>query len=126
MPIYEYRCEACGHEEEFLQKISAEPLTDCPACGKPELKRKISAAAFRLKGGGWYETDFKNSNQKNLAGERDAKGGDSGGKSDSGSTDKSGGDKAAATKTAEKPAAAKPAGKPTAKPSSSGSASGGS
>ncbi|NKN33071.1 FmdB family zinc ribbon protein [Marichromatium bheemlicum] len=66
MPIYEYRCEACGHEMEALQKISDAPLTDCPACGKSELKKQISAAGFRLKGGGWYETDFKQGKKKNL------------------------------------------------------------
>jgi putative FmdB family regulatory protein len=60
MPVYEYECQACGHYLETLQKISEPPLTDCPVCGKPELKKLISAAGFRLKGGGWYETDFKN------------------------------------------------------------------
>jgi putative FmdB family regulatory protein len=66
MPIYEYRCERCGHELEALQKISDAPLTDCPACGESALKKLISAAAFRLKGGGWYETDFKKDGKKNL------------------------------------------------------------
>ncbi len=59
MPIYEYRCEKCGHELEALQKMSDDPLTDCPACGAPSLRKQISAAGFRLKGSGWYETDFK-------------------------------------------------------------------
>ena len=59
MPIYEYQCEACGHDFETLQKISDAPLTECPQCGKAALKKLISAPAFRLKGGGWYETDFK-------------------------------------------------------------------
>ena len=67
MPIYEYQCEACGNNLEALQKISAAPLLDCPECGEPALKKKISAAAFRLKGGGWYETDFKTGNKKKLA-----------------------------------------------------------
>ena len=67
MPIYEYRCSACGHELEKLQKISDEPLRKCPECGKPELVKLVSAAGFRLAGGGWYETDFKSRNQKNLA-----------------------------------------------------------
>lgn len=70
MPIYEYQCQDCGHQKEALQKLSDGPLVDCPACGQPRLKKKISAAGFRLKGGGWYETDFKKTNQKNLAGER--------------------------------------------------------
>ena len=66
MPIYEYRCDACGHELESLQKMSDAPLTDCPSCGEPRLKKMISAAGFRLKGGGWYETDFKAGGKKNL------------------------------------------------------------
>lgn len=69
MPIYEYQCQACGHEYEALQKYSDAPLTDCPACNKPELVKKISAAGFRLKGGGWYETDFKSGSKKNVVGE---------------------------------------------------------
>ncbi len=66
MPIYEYRCEECGHEMDALQKLSDAPLTDCPECGKPALKKLISAAGFRLKGSGWYETDFKSGSKKNL------------------------------------------------------------
>ncbi len=69
MPIYEYECKACGHRLEKLQKVSATPLTECPACEKPELARLISAAGFRLAGGGWYETDFKSGGKKNLAGD---------------------------------------------------------
>ncbi|MGQ9427423.1 FmdB family zinc ribbon protein [Gilvimarinus sp. F26214L] len=69
MPIYEYQCQSCNHEFEALQKISDPLLTDCPACEKPELRKKVSAAAFRLKGGGWYETDFKTGKKKNVAGE---------------------------------------------------------
>ncbi|MEE4639502.1 MAG: zinc ribbon domain-containing protein [Wenzhouxiangella sp.] len=71
MPIYEYRCQACGHELEKLQKLSDVPLVDCPACGKPALTKLISAAGFRLKGGGWYETDFKKDGKRNLAGDSD-------------------------------------------------------
>jgi putative FmdB family regulatory protein len=67
MPIYEYQCEACGHYLETLQKISDPPLTDCHKCGKPALKKLVSAAGFRLKGGGWYDTDFKTGNKKNVA-----------------------------------------------------------
>lgn len=77
MPIYEYQCQACEHEIEMLQKLSDAPLTDCPECGKPELKKKISAAGFRLKGGGWYETDFKTGNKKNLVGGADKAAGSS-------------------------------------------------
>jgi len=72
MPIYEYRCSSCGHELEKLQRMSDEPLRDCPDCGRPELRRLISAAGFRLKGSGWYETDFKSGNRRNLA-ESDSK-----------------------------------------------------
>ena len=87
MPIYEYECQACGHNFEALQKISDALLTDCPACNEPQLKKQVTAAAFRLKGGGWYETDFKaGDKKKNLAGEAnkasDSKGG-SGGSGDS-------------------------------------------
>lgn len=60
MPIYEYECKACGHEMEAIQKMSDPVLTDCPICEKKELSKLISAAGFRLKGNGWYETDFKN------------------------------------------------------------------
>ncbi|WP_416140687.1 FmdB family zinc ribbon protein [Halomonas sp. HK25] len=69
MPIYEYECKACGQRLEKLQKLSAAPLTDCPACAAPELVRLVSAAGFRLAGGGWYETDFKSGSKKNLAGD---------------------------------------------------------
>jgi putative FmdB family regulatory protein len=59
MPIYEYRCGACGKEHEVLQKVSERPLTKCPSCGKPKLQKLLSAAGFQLKGSGWYATDFK-------------------------------------------------------------------
>ena len=64
MPIYEYACRTCGHEFEELQKISEKPLLKCPSCGNKSLVKKVSAAAFRLKGGGWYETDFKTKAKK--------------------------------------------------------------
>ena len=67
MPIYEYQCESCGHSLEALQKISDAPLLDCPACGAANLQKLVSAASFRLKGGGWYETDFKTGDKKQLA-----------------------------------------------------------
>ena len=59
MPIYEYLCENCGKELEIIQKISEDPLVDCPECGKSSLRKKISAVGFQLKGTGWYATDFK-------------------------------------------------------------------
>ncbi len=61
MPIYEYRCKACGYEKEYLQRMSDAPLTDCPKCGKRTFDKLMSAAGFQLKGSGWYATDFKNS-----------------------------------------------------------------
>jgi putative FmdB family regulatory protein len=67
MPFYEYRCGSCGHEFEAMQKMSDAPLTDCPGCEKTELVKLVSAAGFRLKGGGWYETDFKGKSKKKEA-----------------------------------------------------------
>lgn len=69
MPFYEYQCKSCGHDLEAMQKISDPPLKKCPHCGKSQLQRLMSAPVFRLKGGGWYETDFKGDqdNKRNLA-----------------------------------------------------------
>ena len=69
MPIYEYRCEACGHRLDALQKIADDPLTDCPSCSEAALRRLVSAPNFRLAGKGWYETDFKSDKEtrRNLA-----------------------------------------------------------
>jgi putative FmdB family regulatory protein len=73
MPFYEYQCAACGHHHEELQKVADRPLRKCPACGRARLRRLISAPVFRLKGGGWYETDFKNDkdSQRNIAGDKE-------------------------------------------------------
>ena len=73
MPIYEYRCDNCGHQLEAIQKLSEEPLKACPQCKTDSLVKKISAAGFRLKGSGWYETDFKTGGKKNIAGDSAAK-----------------------------------------------------
>jgi putative FmdB family regulatory protein len=73
MPIYEYRCGACGREHEVLQKVSEPPLTDCPACGKPQLQKLLTAAGFQLKGSGWYATDFKAGAKKSEDKKADAK-----------------------------------------------------
>jgi putative FmdB family regulatory protein len=88
MPIYEYQCKSCSHQLEAIQKISEEPLKFCPECGEPQLTKLVSAAGFRLKGGGWYETDFKGSSdkKKNLAGEGKGESGKSETKSDSSSS----------------------------------------
>jgi len=64
MPIYEYRCAECGHQDEHLQKVSEPQLSDCPSCGKPFYQKQLSAAGFHLKGSGWYATDFKGSGKK--------------------------------------------------------------
>lgn len=69
MPLYEYVCRTCGNDLESLQKFSDPPLTDCPECGAAALVKKISAAGFRLKGGGWYETDFKQDKRRNVVGD---------------------------------------------------------
>ncbi len=68
MPIYEYRCDACGHEMELIQKMSDDPMKDCPVCKESKLKKLISAAGFRLKGSGWYETDFKKTKKSSASG----------------------------------------------------------
>ncbi|AMA45080.1 FmdB family zinc ribbon protein [Pseudomonas monteilii] len=68
MPLYDYHCASCDHRLEALQKISAAPLVDCPACQAPTLKKQLSVPGFRLGGTGWYETDFKTGAKKNLAG----------------------------------------------------------
>ena len=103
MPIYEYQCQACGHVFEAIQKMADEPLKKCPECNKLKLTKLVSAAGFRLSGGGWYETDFKSSKKKNVtdsgsAGESKtggtASGGDSktsGGSAGSGGSKSSGG-----------------------------------
>ena len=72
MPIYGYACQHCGHTLDALQKMADGPLVYCPECDQPQLKRQLSAPRFRLKGQGWYETDFKKDNQRNLAGEKEA------------------------------------------------------
>ena len=73
MPIYEYQCDDCNHALDALQKVNDKPLVDCPECGKNTLRRLISAPNFRLKGEGWYETDFKKENRKNVADQKDEK-----------------------------------------------------
>ena len=72
MPIYEYRCASCGHQQEFLLKVSDAPLTVCTKCGKPSFSKMVTAAGFHLKGSGWYATDFKNAGAKPAAKPADA------------------------------------------------------
>jgi len=90
MPIYEYQCSECAHEFEALQKMSDDPLKVCPHCQQAALVKKVSAAGFRLAGGGWYETDFKSGNKKNLAGDKSSSAKSSGGDSSKPSTSSSG------------------------------------
>lgn len=118
MPIYEYVCRECGHELEKLQKLSDKPLTDCSACGEPALKRKVSAAGFRLAGGGWYETDFKSDGKRNLAGDQTANGG---AKKDGGDAAASGSKDGKADKSTDKSDKADKAGKKTKSESATGS-----
>ena len=99
MPIYEYQCVDCGHQLDALQKISEPPLLNCPQCLTDSLKRLISAPQFRLKGSGWYETDFKKDKHRNLAG--DSKPADS---ADNKAADKKPDSKDSAPKTTEKKA----------------------
>ena len=91
MPIYEYQCEACGHKLEKLQKLSDDPLKLCPYCEKHEMKKLVSAVAFRLKGSGWYETDFKTGDKKNVSSSDNASSASGGSSDSSGGSSKSGG-----------------------------------
>jgi len=117
MPIYEYQCNACGEKLEKLQKISDPVLLDCPLCSQPALQKMVTAAGFRLKGSGWYETDFKTEGKRNLAGDQESS--DTASAGSKAAADKSADEnKAAADKSAgsdskkAKPASAsKPAGK---------------
>ena len=102
MPIYEYFCTECGKQSEISHRMSDPPATDCPACGKPALTKQMSAAGFRLKGGGWYETDFKSGGKRNLAegGGSSSSGGDGGSSSGSASSSGSGAPAASSTPAA--------------------------
>ena len=73
MPIYEYRCSGCGHQQEYIQKVNDPQHTQCPACGKETFSKMLSAAGFQLKGSGWYATDFKGSGSKPASKTADAK-----------------------------------------------------
>ena len=91
MPIYAYQCQDCGHDLEAIQKVADPQLVDCPACKRPGLKKKLTAGAFRLSGGGWYETDFKTGDRKrNLVGESATAAPDTAAKADSGTQKSSG------------------------------------
>lgn len=118
MPIYGYACKNCDHQFDALQKMADDVLVDCPACDEPQLKRQLSAPRFRLKGKGWYETDFKKDNQRNLAGDTDPAKADK--KTDE-KADKKADEKA--DKKADKKSEAKSTAKSTSESSSSSSGS---
>jgi len=109
MPIYEYKCSACSHELESLQKFSDAPLVTCPACGKDALTKLVSAAGFQLKGSGWYQTDFRGSGAKPAT--KAGTGKTEAGAAESGTADKGKGDADRNTAPTEgaKSAEAKPA-----------------
>jgi len=113
MPIYAYKCESCGHQQDILQKVSDPVLTSCPACGQPSFSKQITAAGFQLKGSGWYVTDFRNNGsapaRKDAGKEPAAEGGTASG---------------AAAQPASEPAASPPSSTPPAAGGSSPAAGG--
>ncbi|MCC5871775.1 MAG: zinc ribbon domain-containing protein [Gammaproteobacteria bacterium] len=115
MPIYEYQCDSCGASFEAIQKFSDAPLVECRKCGAQGVRKLLSAPSFRLKGGGWYETDFKKGNQRNVV-KKDTDGGGSSGGSDSSGGSGSKSDSAGKSDSSAKPSSG----------SDSGSKSGGS
>jgi putative FmdB family regulatory protein len=126
MPIYAYRCAACGHTKDLLRKLSDPPLADCPACGEPRFEKQVTAAGFQLKGSGWYATDFRNPPAKPAAGKPEAGKPETGkpetGKPDAGKSDVDKAGKGAGNGT---PApAASPAVTPSAAPAASPAAAG--
>ena len=128
MPFYEYQCKNCGHDLEAMQKISDPPLKKCPHCGKSQLQRLMSAPVFRLKGGGWYETDFKGDqdNKRNLADQPDADKPKDEPKDKAKEGDKSADAKTTDAKAPEAKEAAKPSDKAADKPAAKASGDGGS
>ncbi len=131
MPFYEYQCKSCGHTMEAMQKVNDSPLKKCPDCGKSQLTRLMSAPVFRLKGGGWYETDFKGEQdrKKNLADrpEADAAKDEKKPAADAKAADAKTGDAGTKEKDAAKPAekaADKPAGKAAGEPAKKASGNG--
>ena len=107
MPIYEYQCDACMHKFEVIQKVSDPLLTQCPACSKSKLRKLVSAAAFQLKGTGWYATDFKDKPKAGKGKDSSSSGdGDKAGSGDSAKSDKSGSDTGTAGAATTRKAAA--------------------
>lgn len=116
MPIYAYKCDACGYAKDVLQKMSDDPLTDCPSCGKAEFKKQVTAAGFQLKGSGWYVTDFRGESGAGVA--KAEVPGDTAATSAPGTPAAT--DSATSAPSTATPAAATPA--PAASPAASGSA----
>jgi putative FmdB family regulatory protein len=128
MPIYAYRCEDCGHAQDFLQKMS-DPLIDtCPNCGSKNFRKQVTAAGFQLKGGGWYVTDFRDNGKKSetaTGAAAPSKTGGEGAKSEGGKSEAAGGSSSTDSSSSSSPAASSPASSSTpAASSSGGSASG--
>jgi putative FmdB family regulatory protein len=113
MPIYEYLCQACNHELEIIQKLSDKQLKVCPECKRAKLKKKLTTSAFRLGGKGWYETDFKTGDKKNIAGDNNKVGSTDGGEATAGAG--GGADNKAATTASDKAAADKSKAEPQVK-----------
>jgi len=100
MPIYQYRCSACGELTELIQKFSDDPLEICPQCGEPELRKQLTAPAFKLKGSGWYVTDFRDSGKPKEQAKGDS-GGDKAATKTESTTGGSGGEKSAKVKKSD-------------------------
>ena len=109
MPIYEYECGACGARHEFIQKFSDGPKRKCPACGANRLKRLVSAAAFHLKGSGWYVTDFRDKDKKKGDGKEAKSGGADPGKTGTGKGSEKSADKSSKSDSSKKPSVSKSA-----------------
>lgn len=122
MPIYAYRCAACGHAQDVLQKMSDPVLTRCPVCGADAFQKQVTAAGFQLKGSGWYVTDFRGGNNAPAKDGKDAKAAEGAAKADAPASPAAGDTKAGDSKPADKAAAPAPApASPSPPPSSSGS-----
>ena len=127
MPIYEYACRSCEHQFETIQKASEEPLSDCPECGEAALRKLLSAPVFRLKGSGWYETDFKTGDRRNVTdGAEASSNGDSGDKPSDGAEGKGSSDSSAAASESSTESKTNGKGTDQASGGKSSSASGGS
>jgi putative FmdB family regulatory protein len=118
MPIYAYKCDACEHAKDVLQKMSDPQLTDCPSCGQATFKKQLTAAGFQLKGTGWYVTDFREGGGKNSAPAVEAKSGDSPASSTSSSAESSDRKSADAATTAPAPTPVASTSSPAASPAS--------